>query len=38
MSVAGDRDAAGVGWSKMGMIKGKAQLDVTVELARSVAA
>lgn len=32
-----DRDEAGVGWSKMGMIKGKAHLDVTVELVRDAA-
>jgi polyisoprenoid-binding protein YceI len=32
--VAVDRVAAGVGWSKMGMIKGKARLSVSVVLER----
>ena len=30
-----DRTEAGVGWSKMGMIRGKANLDVSVTLVRS---
>ena len=34
-TVAVDRAAAGVGWSKLGMIKGKAQLEVAVVLDRS---
>src|ERR1700743_2803341 len=31
-----DRDAAGLGWSKMGMIKGKAHLRVNVALTNSL--
>jgi polyisoprenoid-binding protein YceI len=37
-TVAVDRTAAGVGWSKMGMIKGKAQLRANITLVRSGAA
>jgi polyisoprenoid-binding protein YceI len=36
-SVSVDRDAAGVGWSKMGMIKGQAHLAAAVELVRTSA-
>lgn len=34
-TVAVDRDAAGLSWSKMGMIRGKAQLDASVVLAHA---
>jgi polyisoprenoid-binding protein YceI len=34
-SVSVDRDAAGVGWSKMGMIQGQAHLNAAVELVRT---
>jgi polyisoprenoid-binding protein YceI len=36
-TISVDRTQAGVGWSKMGMVQGKAHLDVNVELIRDSA-